>query len=471
MLVRRIFGLFRILVLLQVALAGVLYWGLWILMERWVYVDGLDSSAYVRYGAIALAALLAEATTRGQARQQLLDMDRGMTLSVSVKQLIFVTFGILLFVVFAKDQIISRGFLSAFLILLLILLVYTNSTLPHFLARHSFWRLRRTQIPTVVAGSAEQIERFSRWVVKGRALGMRIVGLVSNDSNDALSKRVSWRRLGDFKDVDRVLGIHGAQQLIVLGLPEEMRHVRELVAACEHRGIRFLMLNDLGDQLGRNISTQSLNGKHLMVVYEEPLEDPLNQAFKRGLDIGISSLILLTVVPIAAIVVWMIHRLQSPGPLFYTQERSGLQGQPFRIWKFRSLHAQPHNEAKQVTQHDSRVFSGGRWMRKFCIDELPQFWNVLMGDMSLVGPRPHLIAHDHAFARVMANYKIRTFVKPGITGLAQVSGFRGETQQDGQIIDRVRCDISYLENWSLGMDFRILFLTAFHVAFPPKTAY
>ena len=350
-------------------------------------------------------------------------------------------------------------------------MVLTNGYLPHFLARHSFWRHRELLIPTLVAGSADQLGQFSHWVVKGRALGMRIVGLVSNDSNERLSTRVPWRHLGNFEEIEDVMNTNGIKQLIVLGLPDNLRSVRELVKTCESKGIRFLMLNDLGEQLGRRVSTRVVNGMNLMLVYEEPLEDPLNRVFKRILDVIVSSVVLTTIVPIAALIVWVIHRLHSPGPLFYTQERSGLQGHPFKIWKFRSLHCSPHDETRQVSKEDPRVFPGGTWMRKFCIDELPQFWNVLMGDMSLVGPRPHLLAHDDAFARVMGNYKIRTFVKPGITGLAQVSGFRGETQQDGQIIDRVRCDISYLENWSLYMDFRILAMTAFQVLFPPKTAY
>ena len=471
MLTHRIFGLFRLHVLLQALLAGVVFW-LWNGVLEWLaYPDGFLVESYVRYGIVAVGFLLAEAFTRGEGRQGLLDMDRAALLGVSVKQLTFVAFGLLAYVVFSKDQIISRTFLITFLLLLFVMLVVTNSFLPHFLARHSFWRHRQLLIPTVVAGSAEQIEQFSHWVVKGRALGMRIVGLVSDDPNENLSPRIPWRRLGGIDDIERVVTTNGIKQLIVLGLPDKMQHLRDLVDTCESRGIRFLMLNDLGEQLGRRISTRLVNGMHLMLVYEEPLEDPLNRVFKRALDIVLSSIVLVTVIPIAAAIVWVIHRIHSPGPLFYTQERSGLQGHPFKIWKFRSLHTAPHDESKQVTNGDPRVFPGGRWMRKFCIDELPQFWNVLLGDMSLVGPRPHLLAHDDAFARVMGNYKIRTFVKPGITGLAQVSGFRGETQQKGQIIDRVRCDISYLENWSLYMDLRILFLTAFQVIFPPKTAY
>ena len=471
MLTHRIFGLFRLHVILQALFAGIAFW-LWAaVLQRVAYPAGFLVEPYVRYGLVAVLCLIAEAFTRGQGRQGLLDMDRATLLAISVKQVTFVAFGLLAYVVFWKEQTISRTFLGTFLMMLFVMLVVTNSYLPHFLARHSFWRHRQLLVPTLVAGSAEQMDQFSHWVMKGRALGMRIVGLVSDDTNAQLSTRVPWRRLGSLDDIERVMATNGIKQLIVLGLPDEMKRIRELVNTCERRGIRFLLLNDLGEQLGRRISTRVVNGMNLMLVYEEPLEDPLNRVFKRIVDIVLSSAILATVLPVAAFIVWMIHRLQSPGPLFYTQERSGLQGNPFKIWKFRSLHAAPHDESKQVSKEDPRVFPGGKWMRKFCIDELPQFWNVLMGDMSLVGPRPHLLAHDDIFARVMGNYKIRTFVKPGITGLAQVSGFRGETQQDGQIIDRVRCDISYLENWSLAMDLRILFLTAFQVVFPPKSAY
>jgi putative colanic acid biosynthesis UDP-glucose lipid carrier transferase len=133
------------------------------------------------------------------------------------------------------------------------------------------------------------------------------------------------------------------------------------------------------------------------------------------------------------------------------------------------LHNQP--ASKQATQDDPRIYPAGRWFRRSSVDELPQFINVLKGEMSVVGPRPHLIEHNEQFARAMHNYHVRAHVKPGITGLAQVRGFRGETRSEEDVIKRVQSDIYYLENWTFGMDCRIVLATVFHVVGPPKTAY
>jgi len=127
--------------------------------------------------------------------------------------------------------------------------------------------------------------------------------------------------------------------------------------------------------------------------------------------------------------------------------------------------------AKQATAHDDRIYPAGRWFRKLSIDEFPQFINVLTGDMSVVGPRPHLPEHDEQFARLTDNFYVRKFVKPGITGLAQVNGFRGETRDNGALQHRIEYDIEYLENWSLGADLAIIAQTAVQVVRPPRTAY
>jgi lipopolysaccharide/colanic/teichoic acid biosynthesis glycosyltransferase len=135
------------------------------------------------------------------------------------------------------------------------------------------------------------------------------------------------------------------------------------------------------------------------------------------------------------------------------------------------MHVNHGDEARQATQNDARVFRLGRWMRKLSIDELPQFINVLKGDMSIVGPRPHMVEHDDMFAKVASTYNVRTLVKPGITGLAQVRGFRGEAITDRDVVQRVESDVYYLENWSLLMDWSIILKTAWQMIAPQKTAY
>jgi lipopolysaccharide/colanic/teichoic acid biosynthesis glycosyltransferase len=177
------------------------------------------------------------------------------------------------------------------------------------------------------------------------------------------------------------------------------------------------------------------------------------------------------VLPIASLFVWLCHRAQSPGPLFFTQRRTGKHNEEFQILKYRTMHVNHGEEARQATEDDCRVFRTGRWMRKLSIDELPQFVNVLRGEMSVVGPRPHLVDHDELFGEIANFYRVRSFIKPGITGLAQVRGLRGEARRDQDLIDRIHSDLYYLENWSLLLDGVIIVRTAWHVVFPPKTAY
>jgi lipopolysaccharide/colanic/teichoic acid biosynthesis glycosyltransferase len=148
-----------------------------------------------------------------------------------------------------------------------------------------------------------------------------------------------------------------------------------------------------------------------------------------------------------------------------------LQNQPFDILKYRTMHVHTPDPHAQTSERDPRVFPGGYGLRRFSIDELPQFWNVLRGEMSIVGPRPHLVEHNEQFARALHNYHVRAHVKPGITGLAQVKGFRGETKTQQDVIKRVKADIYYLENWSLTLDVWIILQTFGQLFFPPKTAH
>ncbi len=213
------------------------------------------------------------------------------------------------------------------------------------------------------------------------------------------------------------------------------------------------------------------DGFRFIGLREEPLENPLNRFFKRAIDLAIAVPVMLVIFPILTVIVWLVQRLQSPGPLFHVQTRAGMQNRQFKIYKFRTMHADHDEVARQASDNDERVYPLGKWFRKLSIDEVPQFWNVLRGDMSIVGPRPHLIEHNNQFSQLMANYHVRAFVKPGITGLAQVRGFRGEAEDNTDIENRVACDIEYLENWNLSLECGIILRTFFHVLLPPRTAY
>ncbi len=184
----------------------------------------------------------------------------------------------------------------------------------------------------------------------------------------------------------------------------------------------------------------------------------MNKVVKRVFDFVLSSFSLFFIF-LSFPLIWLIIKIQSPGPVLFTQERTGQDGKSFRIYKFRSMYINQCADKLQTTRDDPRKFPFGDFMRKTSIDELPQFWNVLKGDMSIVGPRPHMLAHTEMYSHLINKYMVRHFVKPGITGWAQVNGFRGETKELWQMEGRIKRDIWYMENWSIWLDIRIVWLT------------
>jgi len=167
----------------------------------------------------------------------------------------------------------------------------------------------------------------------------------------------------------------------------------------------------------------------------------------------------------------LIIKRQSPGPLFFRQLRTGLDGKPFMIYKFRSMHINKEADSRQATENDARKFPFGNFLRKTSIDELPQLWNVLKGDMSIVGPRPHMLTHTKKYSQLIDKYLVRHIVKPGMTGWSQVTGFRGETKELWQMEERVRRDIWYIEHWDIWLDLRIIRRTFLALFKHDKNAY
>ena len=192
--------------------------------------------------------------------------------------------------------------------------------------------------------------------------------------------------------------------------------------------------------------------------------------FHRGLAIFVSLVILLLFLPFFPIIAFII-KYQSPGPLFFNQERTGLNGRTFKMYKFRSMHVNDDAHRVQATLNDPRKFPFGKIMRKTSIDELPQIYNVLIGDMSIIGPRPHMLAHTDYYSKHIPYYMERHAVKPGLTGWAQVKGWRGDTPELWMMEGRVIRDIWYIEHRSISLDIKIIFLTFGALLFPAKGAH
>ena len=201
------------------------------------------------------------------------------------------------------------------------------------------------------------------------------------------------------------------------------------------------------------------------------MDDVGNRIKKRFYDVVASSLVIVFIlswlIPLVGLLIW----LESRGPIFFTQQRSGKGGKAFNCLKFRSMKVNKESNEKQATKNDVRITRLGSILRKSSLDEMPQFLNVFMGDMSIVGPRPHMLKHTDDYSKLLNRYMVRHFLKPGITGWAQIHGYRGEIKHMQDINNRVEYDLWYLENWSLWLDTRIILMTAFNMAKGEKNAY
>ncbi|MBQ4801406.1 exopolysaccharide biosynthesis polyprenyl glycosylphosphotransferase [Aquimarina sp. MMG015] len=202
---------------------------------------------------------------------------------------------------------------------------------------------------------------------------------------------------------------------------------------------------------------------------EIPLDDPINKFVKRCFDIILALAVMVFILSWLTPLLFFLMQLESKGPVFFMQRRNGIDYREFYCYKYRSM--TPNTTGNQTIKGDARVTKIGKFIRKTSIDELPQFINVLKGDMSVVGPRPHMVKHNEDFARKVDKFMVRHFVKPGISGLAQVSGFRGEIETDKDIVNRVKYDIFYIENWSLLLDIKIIFLTILNALKGEEKAY
>ncbi len=247
--------------------------------------------------------------------------------------------------------------------------------------------------------------------------------------------------------------------------------IREIVSTCEQNLVRYMHIPPSFNYQRHNMAFDQQEGVPVLQLHNEPLSFLGNRLLKRTFDILFSTVFLLLVFPWILLIFGTAIKLSSPGPIFFKQRRSGLEGKEFRCWKFRSMKVNRDSDKVQATKDDPRVTSIGKLMRKTNVDELPQFINVWLGDMSIVGPRPHMVAHTEQYSELIRQYMIRHFAKPGITGWAQVTGFRGETKELWQMEGRIERDIWYIEHWTFALDISIILRTIKNTLIGEKNAY
>jgi exopolysaccharide biosynthesis polyprenyl glycosylphosphotransferase len=371
-----------------------------------------------------------------------------------------------------QDRSISRLFLGTFLVFSWIGLAILNTWLPKILARMVFHRGQ--QLPTVFIGRMNSFARLNDWIAHREAFGVAPVGLLSNDPAPAEPAKLPAPLLGPLSELTRVLSEKQIGQVILMELPQSDDEAKALIDTCQEFGCRLLIHNNLAERYTHPLVPTIEEGRHFYTLQEEPLEDPFNRLLKRAYDLAIAVPVVVLILPWLCAWVWVMQRIQAPGPLFHARERRGQRGEGFRMLKFRSMREgsnNPFNESRQAHAEDPRIFAFGRFMRRRSLDEFPQFWNVLCGDMSVVGPRPYMPLLDEEFRRQTRGYRTRHLVKPGITGLAQSLGYRGEILEQEMLSRRVYWDVFYITHWSIWLDLQITLRTLLQVLHPPRTAY
>lgn len=419
-------------------------------------------------------ALSARALSRLAARFHLLDLgDAARVAAGQVALMALLTFTMM----FATlDRSISRLFLGSFLVWCWVGLSVLNARLPRTLARLVFRRGHR--LPTLFIGRLGSFARLDDWIAHKEPLGIFPVGLLCDDVvKESEGASLPAPLLGCLADLPRVLGEREVGQVILLELPATDAEARSVIEICHDQGCRLLIHNNLAERYTHPLVPTVEEGRHFYTLQEEPLEDPLNRIVKRAYDVALALPVVLLVLPPLCAWVWLMQRVQAPGPLFHVRERRGQQGEPFRMLKFRSMYAgeagTPNavEESRQARSEDARIFPFGRFLRRRSLDEFPQFWNVLVGEMSIVGPRPYMPLLDEEFRQLTRGYRTRHLVKPGITGLAQSLGYRGEILEQEMLRRRVHWDVHYITHWSVWLDLQITVRTLWQVIRPPETAY
>lgn len=473
MITTRARGLVNLHVGLTTLAVGVFFWVYAEFIMRYVPVIRLSRQVnLLPYFLCVVGGMLLSTRdlARLAARFHLLDLGGAAQLAARQVGLMALLIFTMMFATLDRD--ISRLFLGTFLMWCWFGLSFLNARGPRMLARLVFQRGHR--LPTVFIGRLASFGRLDEWIAHKEPLGIHPVGLLADEPpvEGGVALPAPW--LGRVADLASVLTERQVGQVIVLELPTSDVAARSLIDICREHGCRLLIHNNLEERYTQPLVPIVEEGRHFYTLQEEPLEDPLNRIIKRAYDLVIALPVVVLVLPPLCAWTAIMQARQAPGPLFHARERRGLQGQPFRMLKFRSMRVEPADEkaeARQAQADDARIFPFGRFLRRRSLDEFPQFWNVVCGDMSLVGPRPYMPELDETFRQRTRGYRSRQLVKPGITGLAQSFGYRGEILEQEMLLRRVHWDVHYISNWSLWLDLQITARTLWQVFRPPATAY
>ena len=380
----------------------------------------------------------------------------------------FVLLSVCILLLFHFEFSHSRLFGLFYIVLILVIVSYR-------LAFRYFLELYRKQggnvRKVILIGSHENMQELYHAMTDDPTSGYRVLGYFEDFPSDRYPSDVSY--LGHPQEVNNFLEQNvGRVDQLYCSLPSaRSAEIVPIINYCENHLVRFFSVPNVRNYLKRRMHFEMLGNVPVLSIRREPLELLENRIVKRTFDIVCSTLFLCTIFPFIYIIVGVAIKMSSPGPIFFKQKRSGEDGKEFWCYKFRSMRVNTQCDTLQATEHDPRKTRIGEIIRKTSIDELPQFINVFKGDMSIVGPRPHMLKHTQEYSQLINKFMVRHFVKPGITGWAQVTGYRGETKELWQMEGRVMRDIWYIEHWTFLLDLYIMYKTVYNAIHGEKEAY
>ena len=334
----------------------------------------------------------------------------------------------------------------------------------------SYRNLDKNRKKVIIIGYTNSGKSLYEFFVNNQNLAYKFMGFFTNDEvvdpNDTPLIKGGLARVKSYciqENIDEVF----------YALPNNVNYVKDLAKFADDNYIYFGMVQDAGGLVENRVDTHLFdNGKiPILTPRREPLRFFFNRQVKRAFDIAFSSAVIVLLFPFIMPLIALLIKLDSPGPVFFKQLRSGKNGKPFWCYKFRTMQTNEQSDTQQAAKNDARITKVGAILRKTSLDELPQFFNVFIGNMSVVGPRPHMLKHTEEYAAIIDNFKVRHFINSGITGYAQVNGYRGETKDNGLMEKRVQYDTWYLENWSLSLDLKIIFMTVWNAVKGEENAY
>lgn len=321
---------------------------------------------------------------------------------------------------------------------------------------------------TVIIGAGKNGMELYRVMKEDLAYGFNVMGFF--DDNEALTT-ILPNYLGPTTSVNAYVLSHNIDEIYCTLPGTQDEKILKLLNFAEKNMIRFYIVPEFYRNVKKSLIMEVMDSIPLLSVRREPLQSAYNRFLKRIFDLLFSLIVLIGVFPFLYIILGLLIKLTSRGPILFKQKRTGLYGHEFDCYKFRTMKVNLHADLLQAQKNDPRKTALGAFLRKTNLDEFPQFINVLLGDMSVVGPRPHMLKHTEQYSILIDKYMVRHLVKPGVTGWAQVTGYRGETKTLEQMEGRVKRDVWYIENWSFFLDLKIIVVTIMNMFKGEKNAH